>query len=194
MDLPLRGEDKPVCSRCEGTLLIAEDIAAATSETPWSADDIDLVTEVICTNRENHNLDNDKTGIKSETKEPDKKKGTKSYINKVFGHDQNAIEGFKDCEGKLQENLELERVERDSATEFKGAVKTEKKGDARKSDDDDGKRVNECPKLDSQEADGEDEEFFHRPEFKEMAPDLLERVAKVYQRTKATIKVTPLPS
>ena len=122
----MRGEDKPVCSRCEGTLLIAEDIAAATSETTWSADDLDLVTEVICTNRENHNLDNDKTGIKSETKKPDKKKGTKSYINKVFGHDQNAIEGFKDCEGKLQENLELERVERDSATEFQGSGQNRK--------------------------------------------------------------------
>ena len=57
-------------------MLIAEDIAAATSETSWSAGDIDLVTEVISTNRESHNHDNDKIGIKSETKKPDKKKGT----------------------------------------------------------------------------------------------------------------------
>ena len=71
----------------------------------------------------------------------------------------------------MQENLELERVERDSATEFKGAVKTEKKGDARKSDDGDGKRVNECPKLDSQEADGEDEEFHDTVDPFQSSPD-----------------------
>ena len=174
VDRPLRGETKPVCSRCEGTLLIAEDIAAATSDTPWSADDLNLVTEVIGGNRETHNLDNDKAATKTEKKVPDKKKKTKSFINKVFGHNQNAIEGFRDCEGDMQKSLNLERSERDAATEFEGAVKTEKKGDARKSNDDDGKYPKERPLPDSHEADGEDEELFRRPEFKEMAPDLLE--------------------
>ena len=64
-------------------------------------------------NRESHNHDNEKKFVKSETMGPDKKKKKpESFINKVFGHDQSAIEGFKDCEGKLQENLELERVKR----------------------------------------------------------------------------------
>ena len=122
---------------------------------------------------------------------PAKKKKTNSVLNRVFGHDQNAIEGFKDCEGDMQESLNLERTERDAATEFEGAVKTEKKGRAQKSNDDDGKYPEERPLLDSQEADSEDEEHSRRPEFKEMDPDLLEKANKLFQRIKATIKVIP---
>ena len=114
-----------------------------------------------------------------------------SYINKVFGHDQSAIEGFKDCEGKLQKNLDLERAERDSATEFKGAAKTEKNGDVQKSDDDDEKSLEESLNLDSQEADDESEDQFRRLEFKEMGAELLERASKAFQKIKATIKVIP---
>ena len=91
----------------------------------------------------------------------------------------------------MQKNLNLERAERDSATEFKGAVETEKNDDARKSDDDDGKCFEESPNLDSQEADCEDEDLFRRPEFREMGADLLEMASKVFQKLKATIKVIP---
>ena len=168
--------------------MIAEDIATATSEIPWSTDELNLVKSVMVSNRDSHNHDNDKKLIKSETEEPDKKK-PEPFINKVFGHDQSAIEGFKDCEGQLQKNLNLERAERDSASEFKGAVKTEKNGDAQRSDDDDGKGLVESPNLNSQEADNEGEDQFRRLEFKEMGVELLERASKVFQKIKATIKV-----
>ena len=109
--LPWREESKPVCSRCGEALLIAEDIAAATSDTPWSAEDLNLVAEVIGGNRELHNLDSDRAATKTEKKVPAKKKKTKSVLNKVFGHDQSAIEGFKDCEDEMQESLNQEKFE-----------------------------------------------------------------------------------
>ena len=106
-------EAKPVCLRCGGVLLIAEEVATATSEVPWSTDELDLVKAVMVANYENHNLENEKKSVKSETKESEKKKKPEPFINQVFGHDQSAIEGFKDCEDQLQKNLDLERAERD---------------------------------------------------------------------------------
>ena len=141
--------------------------------------------------RELHNLDSDKAAVKTEKKVPAKKKKTKSVLNKVFGHGQNAIEGFKDCEGDMQESLNLEMSERDAATEFEGAVKTEKKGDAQKSNDDDGKCPEERPPLDSQEANDEGEKLFRRSKFKEKDRGLLETASKLFEKIRATIKVIP---
>ena len=134
-------------------------------------------------NRDIHDLGN-QASVKSMTKESKGKK-IEPFINQCFGHDQSAIEGFKDCENKLQ------RAERNAATEF-GAVKTEKVADAQKSDDNDGDRLEEKISLDSQESDNEGEDHFCRPEFNEMDAELRERAKKVYQKLKATIKVIPL--
>ena len=92
----------------------------------------------------------------------------------------------------MQKNLDQERAERNAATEFKGAVKTEKVADAQKSDGNDGDRPEEKINLDSQVADNEGEDHFCRPEFGEMDAELRERAERVYQKLKATIKVIPL--
>ena len=81
------GEAKPECLRCRGPMLIAEEVATATSEIPWSTDELELVKTAMAANRESHNLDNERKLVRSETKEPDKKKKPESFINKVFGHD-----------------------------------------------------------------------------------------------------------
>ena len=159
-DRPGSGEVKPVCSRCGGVLLIAEEVATATSDVPWTTDELDLVKAVMVANRESHNLENETKSVKSETKGPEKKKKLEPFINQVFGHDQSAIEGFKDCENQLQKNVDLERAERNSATEFKGAVKTEKVADAQKSDGNDGDRPEENTNLDSRRDDNDGEEQF----------------------------------
>ena len=173
--------------------MIAEEVATATSDVPWTADDFELVKVVMRANRDIHNLGNETKSVKSETKESEKKK-TEPFINQVFGHDRSAIEGFKDCENKLQKNLDLKRAERNAATEFKGAVKTEKVADAQKSDGNEGDRPEEKTNLDSREADNEGEDHFCRPEFSEMDAGLRERAKRVYQKLKATIKVIPFPS
>ena len=141
-------------------------------------------------NRDIHDLGN-QASVKSMTKESKGKK-IEPFINQCFGHDQSAIEGFKDCENKLQQALDHERAERNAATEFEGAVKTEKVVDAQKGDDNDGNRLEEKINPDSQRADNEDEDHFCRPEFSEMDAELRERAKKVYQKLKATIKVIPL--
>ena len=152
MDLPWHEESKPTCLRCGKTVLIADDVAAATPDTTWSAGDSDLVAEVISGNREFHIHDNDKAANETEKKVPAKNQKTKSVLNKVFGHDQNAIEGFNDCENEMQKSLNEEKYERDADTEFEGTVKTKRKGDAQKSSDDDEKRPKERPPLDGQDA------------------------------------------
>ena len=53
-------ESKPACPRCGEAMLIAEDVAAAMSDTTWSIGDGDLIEEVIRGNRETHILDNDR--------------------------------------------------------------------------------------------------------------------------------------
>ena len=60
----------------------------------------------------------------------------------------------------MQKNLDQERAERNAATEFKGAVKTEKVADAQKSDGNDGDRPEEKINPDSREADNEGEDHF----------------------------------
>ena len=174
---------------CGGVLLIAEEVATATSDVPWTSEDLELAKEVVWANRDIHDLENQRS-VKSETESKGKK--IEPFINQCFGHDQSAIEGFKDCENKLQQALDHERAERNAATEFEGAVKTEKVTDAQKSDDNDGDRLEEKINLDSQEADNEGEDHFCRPEFSEMDAELRERAKKVYQKLKATIKVIPL--
>ena len=72
--------------------MIAEDVAAATADTTWSVGDGDLIEEVISGNRESHIHDNDRAAAETEKKVPAKNQKTKPVLNKVFGHDQKAIE------------------------------------------------------------------------------------------------------
>ena len=163
---PEGGEGKLACSSCGGILLIAEEVATATSDMPWTTEDLDLAKEVMKANRDIHDLQT-QASVKAETKEP-KGKRQESFIHQCFGHDQGVIEGFKDCEEKLKQALDREMVERKAATEFEGAVKTEKVVDAQKGDDKDGNRLEEKISPDSQKADNEDEDHFGRSEFSEM--------------------------
>ena len=185
---PEEGEGKLACSSCGGILLIAEEVATATSDIPWTTEDLDLAKEVMKANRDIHDLQT-QASVKAETKEP-KGKRQESFIHQCFGHDQGAIEGFKDCEDKLQQALDREMAERNAATECEGAVKIEKAVDAQKGDD--GNRLEEKIKPDSQKADNEDEDHFGRPEFSEMDAELRKRAKEVYQKPEATIKVIPL--
>ena len=155
---PEEGEGKLACSSCGGILLIAEEVATATSDIPWTTEDLDLAKEVMKANRDIHGLQT-QASVKAETKEP-KGKRQESFIHQCFGHDQGAIEGFKDCEDKLQQDLDREMAERNAATEFEGAVKTEKVVDVQKGDDNDGNRPEEKINPDSQKADNEDEDHF----------------------------------
>ena len=92
-------------------LEVRENDVAATSDTTWSAGDSDLVAEVISGNREFHIHDNDKAANETEKKVPAKNQKTKPVLNKVSGHDQNAIEGFNDCENEMQKSLNEEKSE-----------------------------------------------------------------------------------
>ena len=127
MGWPEEDEERLSCSKCGGTLLIAE-IATATSNIPWTAEDLDMVKHVMRTNRECHDLQvheaikkeaKEKAGKKPEQsgKKPEPKgKKQETYIHQCFGHDQDAIEGFKDCDEELQKALDHGRVERNAAT------------------------------------------------------------------------------
>ena len=72
--------------------------------------------------------------VKDESKES-KGKGRHPFIHQCFGHDQGAIEGFKDCDKRLKQTLAREMAERNASTEFAGAVRTEN-GDGVQEDDD----------------------------------------------------------
>ena len=188
---PEGGEGKLAYSSCGGILLIAEEVATATSDLPWTTESLDIAKEVMKANRDIHDLQA-QASIKTETKEP-KGKRQESFIHQCLGHDQGAIEGCRDCEEKLKQALDREMVERNAATEFEGAAKTEKVVDAKKGDDNDGNRPEEKVNPDSQKAGNEDEDHFGRPEFSEMDAELRKRAKEVYQKLKAsTIKVIPL--
>ena len=155
VDLPWVEDSKPACSRCGQPMLIAEDVAAEMSDTTWASIDGDLIEEVISGNREAHVLDSDRAAAEPEKKVPAKNQKTEPVLNKVFGHDQNAIEGFGICEEGLQKSLNEEKSERDAETEFEGAVKTKREDDAQKGNVD----CEEHPPLGGQEADDEGEDL-----------------------------------
>ena len=93
---------------------------------------------------------------------------------------------------RLKQALAREMAERNAATEFEGAVKTEKVVDAQEGDDEDGDKPEEKINPDSQEADDEDGDHFGRPELSEMDAEIRKRAKEVYQKLKATVKVIPL--
>ena len=130
---PGGSEGKLTCSGCGGILLIAGEIATATSDLPWTTETLDIAREVMKINREIHDQQNHAVS-KEETTEP-KGKRHESFIHQCFGHDQGAIGGFQECEDRLKQALAREVAERNAATEFEGAVKTEKVVDAQKGDD-----------------------------------------------------------
>ena len=143
-------------------------------------------------NREAHDQQNHAM-VKEETTEPRGKH--KSFIHQCFGHGhQGAIEGFKDCEDRLEQALACEMAERNAATEFEGAVETEKVVEVLQDDDDDGDdgdKPKEKFNPDSQEAGDEDEDHFGLPEFSEMGPEVRIGAKEVYRKLKATIKEIP---
>ena len=94
-------------------------------------------------------------------------------------------------EDRLKQALAREMAERSAATEFEGAVKTEKVVDAQEGDDEDWDKPEDKINPDSQEADDEDEDHFGRPEFSEMDAEVRKRAKEVHQKLKATIKVIP---
>ena len=174
--------------RCGGVLLIAGEIATATSDLPWTTNTLEIAKDVTKLNREAHDQQNHAM-VKEETTEP-KGKRHKSFIHQCFGHDQGAIEGFKVCEDRLKQALAREMAERNAATEFEGAVKTEKIVEVQQDDDGDGDKPEEKPNPDSQKAD-EDEDHFGQPEFSEMDPEVRKRAKEVYRKLKAAIKEIP---
>ena len=188
-------EERLFCSKCGGTLPIAEEVATVTSNIPWTAEDLDMVKEAMKANREVHDLqieENAKKKKKPGTK-PEPKRKTETFIHQCFGHDQDAIEGFRDCDEGLQKALGQERVERNAATESEGAVKTEKVVDTRKGNDAEGDKPEERINPDSQEADDEDEDHFEGPEFNDMDALLRKRAKGVHHKPKkATITLIPV--
>ena len=158
IDLPWVEESKPACPRCQQTMLIAEDIAAEMSDTTWAANP-DLMAEILRDNRVDHVLESDRAATEPEkevkAKNPQRTEGT---LNKVFGHDQTAIEGFDICEKGLRKSLNEEKSERDAHTEFEGAVRTKREDDAQKGDDD----CEERPTLGGQKANDEGKDPHHR--------------------------------
>ena len=180
VDLPWLEESKPTCSRCGEAMLIADDVAAATSDTTWSVGDGDLIEEVISGNRESHIHDNDRAAVETEKKVPAKNQKTKPVLNKVFGHDQKAIEGFGDCEDRLRKSLNEEKSERDADTEFEGTVKTKREGDAQKGNDD----CKEHPPLGGQDADDEGEDLFNLPNLVKRVVVFSERRRRCLTRSK----------
>ena len=114
---------------------------------------------------------------------PAKNQKTKPVLNKVFGHDQKAIEGFGYCEDRLQKSLNEEKSERDADTEFEGTVKTKREGDAQKGNDD----CNEHPPLGGQEADDEGEDLSDLPELDEASRGFLRTAKTLLDKIKAKI-------
>ena len=114
-------------------------------------------------------------------KNPPRTEGT---LNKVFGHDQTAIEGFDICEKGLRNSLNEEKSERDAHTEFEGAVRTKRENDAQKGDDD----CKERPILGGQKANDEGKDpHHHRPSRTEADSYLENKATMLFHKLKATI-------
>ena len=177
---------KLTCSGCGGILLIAGEIATATSDLPWATNTLEIAKEVMKLNSEAHDQQNHAM-VKEEKTEPTAKRH-KSFIHQCFGHDQGAIEGFRGCEDRLKQALAREMAEPNATTEFEGAVKTEKVVVVPQDDDGDGDKPKEKLNPDSQKADDEDEDHFGLPEFSEMDPEVRRRAREVFRKLKATVK------
>ena len=160
-----------------------------------SSDGLEMATGMMKSNREIHeaqveaNAKKEKElGVKSEPK-----RMKKTYLHHCFGHGQDAIEGLRECDGGLQKVLGKERLERNAATEFEGAVKTESFVDTQKGDDAEGDKSEEKTNPDSQEADDKDDNLFDGPGFSEMDALTRKRAKEVYTKVKkATIKAIPV--
>ena len=180
---------KLTCSGCGGILLIAGDIATATSDLPWTTNTLEVAKEVMKISREAHDQQNHAV-VKEEVTEP-KGKRHKSFIHQCFGHDQGAIEGSRDCEDRLKQALAREMAERNAAAELEGAVKIEKIIDVPQDDDGDGEMPGEKPNPNSQKADNEDGDHFGQPEFSKMDPEVRKRAKEVFRKLMATITEIP---
>ena len=104
-------------------------------------------------------------------------------LNKVFGHDQNAIEGFGICDKGLQKSLNEEKSERDAHTEFDGAVRTKREDDAQKGDVD----CEEHPTLGGQEANDEGDDPSYPRNLEEADQDLEKTAFMLFDKIRATI-------
>ena len=72
--------------------------------------------------------------VKDEPEVPTKEKH-KPFIHQLFGHDQQAVEGYKDCDKRLRQALAQEMAERSASTEVAGAIKTVPSAKTQEGDD-----------------------------------------------------------
>ena len=143
------------------------------------------MAEILRNNRVDHVLENDRAATEPEkevkAKNPQRTEGT---LNKVFGHDQTAIEGLDICEKGLRNSLNEEKSERDAHTEFEGAVRTKREDDAQKG----GADCKERPTLGGQKANDEGKDPpHHRRLNRTEADNLLEDATILFRKMKATI-------
>ena len=163
------------CSRCEGLLIIAKDVAIPLPELPWKAKSIKIAQDVIKCNRKAHD---EKTRVKVESGMTDNGGAKKGFIHQVFGNDQKAIEGFDSADAELRHSLAQELAEKNAKIEFDGAVRTVPllqvpEGIEPKAPND----VN--AELDGQKADPEGEDDFDTSQFERLEPEVRKRAKEL---------------
>ena len=174
------------CLKCQGRMMIAEEIAAEMSDHTWTTNP-GLMAEILRSNRRDHVSESDQAATEPnnevKVKSPQMTEGT---LNKVFGHDQTGIEGFDICETTLRNSLNEEKSERDACTEFEGAVRTKRESDTQKGDDD----SQEHPTLDEQDANDEREDpHDHHSGRTETGSYLENKANMLFHKLKATIQM-----
>ena len=167
VDQPEGTEESLKCSDCSGKLVVARDVGTPLSEFPWTSFTINLAKEAMEHNRRVHDLKAHGV-VKDESKES-KGKGRQPFIHKCFGHDQRAIEGFKDCDRKLRQALAREMAERNASTEFAGVAKSVQNNEVQEDDDVAELKDKDDLELDSQKIDDEDEDLLINPNSKRWA-------------------------
>ena len=88
-------DDRLKCSKCKGLVVVAKDVATPLSELPWTSPTINLAKEVMEHSGKVHDRKT-RGAIKDDSKAPKKSK-RQPFIHQCFGHDQQAVEGYKDC-------------------------------------------------------------------------------------------------
>lgn len=175
--------DRLKCSKCEGLLIIAKDVATPLSELPWKAKSIKIAQDVIERNRKAHD---EKTRVKVESGMTDNGGAKKGFIHIFY---QKAIEGFDSADAELRHSLAQELAEKNAKIEFDGAVRTVPLLQVPEGIEPEAPNDVGNAELDGQKAYPEGENDFDISQFERLEPEVRKRAKELLSKLRSTLSL-----